>query len=182
MPSSRRSSQPRDRTQISHMAGGFLTSWATREALKEINPEYSLERTDTEAPILWPTDTKNWLFGKDPDAGKDWRQEEKGMTEDKMVGWHHQLNRHESEQIPGDSEGQRSLACCSPWGCKELDTTKQVNNKYPKEFVKTQSSNNVFHNLYFFYLSHFIHVHIWLQTWIHITKMFMCLGVFHSIF
>ena len=73
-------------------------------------------RTDAEAetPILWPTDTKSWLIGKDPDAGKDWRQEEKGMTEDKMVGWHHQLNGHEFEQIPGDSEGPRSLARCSP--------------------------------------------------------------------
>ena len=81
------------------------------------------------------------------------------MTEDKMVGWHHQLNGHEFEQIPEDSEGPRSLACCSPWGCKESDTTEQLNNKYPKKFVKTQSSN-VFHNLNFFYLSHFTYVHI----------------------
>ena len=78
-------------------------------------------RTDAEAetPILWPPDPKNWLIGKDPGPGKDWRQEEKGTTEDEMVGWHHRLNRHEFEQVPGAGDGQGSLACCSPWGCKE---------------------------------------------------------------
>ena len=76
-----------------------------------------------EAPILWPPDVKSWLIGKDPDAGKDWGQEEKGATEDDMVGWHHQLDGHAFEQTPWDSEGQGSLACCSPWGGKELDTT-----------------------------------------------------------
>ena len=76
-----------------------------------------------EAPILWPPDVKNWLTGKDPDAGKDWGQEEKGETEDEMVGWHHQFNGHEFEQTPGDSEGYGGLACYSPWGCKELDMT-----------------------------------------------------------
>ena len=82
-------------------------------------------RTDAkaEAPILWPPDVKNWLTGKDPDAGKDWRQE-KGKIEDKMAGWHHQLNGYEFEQTPGDGKGQRSLVCCSPWGRKELDTTE----------------------------------------------------------
>ena len=83
---------------------------------------------DAETPILWPPGAKNWLIGKDPDAGKDWRQEEKWMTEDEMVGWHHQLNGHEFEQAPGDSEGQGGLVCRSPWGCKELDTTEQLNN------------------------------------------------------
>ena len=77
--------------------------------------------------ILWPPDVKNWLIGKDPDAGKDWRQEQKGMTEDKMVGWHHQLNGHESEQAPGIGDRQRSLACCSPWGLKESYTMEQLN-------------------------------------------------------
>ena len=66
---------------------------------------------------------KSWLFGKDPDAGKDWGQEEKWVTEDEIAGWHHQLNGHELEQTPGDSEGQGSLACCSPWSCKESDMT-----------------------------------------------------------
>ena len=88
-------------------------------------------RTDAKAPILWPRDVKNWLIGKYPDAWKDWRQEEKGMTEDEMVGWHHQLIGHELEQTPGDSEGQGSVACCSPWGHKELDMTEWLNkNKY----------------------------------------------------
>ena len=75
-------------------------------------------RTDAEAetPILWPPDSKNWFIGKDPDGGKDWRREEKEMTEVKMFGWHHWLDGHEFEQAPGVGEGQRSLACCSPWG------------------------------------------------------------------
>ena len=71
---------------------------------------------------------KSRLIGKDPDAGKDGGQEEKRATEDEMVGWHHRLNGHESEQTPGDSEGQRSLGCCSPWGRKVLDTTEQLNS------------------------------------------------------
>ena len=66
---------------------------------------------------------------KDPDDGKDWRREEKGMTEDEMVGWHHRLTGYEFEQALGDGEGQGSLVCCSPWGRKELDTTEQLNNK-----------------------------------------------------
>ena len=85
-------------------------------------------RTDVaaETPILWPPDAKNWLTGKDPDAGKDWRWKEKGITEDEMVGWHHRLNGHEFEQAPGVGEGQGSLVCCSPWGHKESDTTEQL--------------------------------------------------------
>ena len=82
---------------------------------------------ETETPILWPPDAKNWLTGKDPDAGKAWRQEEKGMTEDEMAGWHHRLNAHESEQAPGVGDGQGSLACCSPWGGKKLDMTERLN-------------------------------------------------------
>ena len=97
---------------------------------KEIQPVHPkgnqlwifIGRTDAEneASIVWPLNAKSQLIGKDPDAGKDWRQEEKGATEDEIVGWHHWLNGH--EQTPGDSEGQGGLACCSPWGCKELDT------------------------------------------------------------
>ena len=81
-------------------------------------------RTDAEAetPIIWLPDVKNWLIGKEPEAVKDWGQETKWATEDEMVEWHHQLNGHKSEQTPGDSEGQGSLTCCSPWGYKELDT------------------------------------------------------------
>ena len=82
-------------------------------------------RTDAEAeaPILWPLDEKSQLIGKDLDPRKDWGQVEKGVTEDEMVGWHHQLSAHKSEQAPWDSEGWGSLACCSPWGHKESDTT-----------------------------------------------------------
>ena len=82
-------------------------------------------RTDTEAeaPVLRSPDVKSRLIGKDPDAGKDWRQEENRATEDKMVGWYHWLNAHEFEQTPGVGDEQGSLACCSPWGHKELDMT-----------------------------------------------------------
>ena len=74
-------------------------------------------------PILWARDAKNWLIGKEPDAGKGWRQKEKGMAENEMIEWHHQFSGHEFEQALGDGEGQGSLASCSPWGCKELDMT-----------------------------------------------------------
>ena len=89
-----------------------------------------IERTDAEpeASILWPPDVKNWLIGKDPDAMKDWIQEEKGMTEEEMFGWHHWLNGHEFDQVLGDGEAQGSLVCCTPWGHKESDTTEQLNN------------------------------------------------------
>ena len=85
-------------------------------------------RTDTEAPMFWPPDVKSKLSGKNPDAGKDWRQEEKGATEDEMVGWLHWLNEYEFEQAPGDSRGQGSLVCWSPYDLKESDMTDQLNN------------------------------------------------------
>ena len=96
--------------------------------IKPVNPKGNqpfifIGKTDAKAPILWSPDVKSQCIRKDPDAGKDWGQEEKGKTEDEMVGWHLQLNGHESELTLGDSEGQGSLACCSPWGPKELDTT-----------------------------------------------------------
>ena len=96
-------------------------------------------RTDVEAeaPILWTPEWKNWLTGKDPDAGKDLGQEEKGVTEDEMVGCHHQLNGQEFEQILGDSEGQWGLACCSQWDCKELDTTGWLKNNLRESLPTT---------------------------------------------
>ena len=104
--------------------------------IKPVNPKRNqpwivIGRTDAEAeaPILWPPDAKSWLTGSNPDAGKDRRQEEKGATEEEMVGWHHWLNGHEFEQALGDGEGQESLACCSPQGCKDSDTTERLNNK-----------------------------------------------------
>ena len=104
---------------------------------KEIQPVHPkgdqswifIGKTDVEAesPILWLPDLKSWLIWKDPDAGKDWGQEEKGTTEDEMVGWHHSLNGHGFGWIPGVGDGQWGLACCSPWGCEESDTTEQLN-------------------------------------------------------
>ena len=72
-------------------------------------------------------EAKSWLIGKDSDAGTDWGQEEKGTTEDEMAGWHHRLGGHESEWTPGVGDGQGGLVCCDSWGCKELDTTEQLN-------------------------------------------------------
>ena len=85
-------------------------------------------RTDAEAetPILWPPDAKSWLVWKDPDAGTDWRREEKGTIEDEMVGWHHWLDEHEFEQALGVGDGQRGLACCGPCSCKESDMTERL--------------------------------------------------------
>ena len=104
---------------------------------KEIQPVHPkrdqslmfIGRTDAEAetPVLWPPDVKNWLTGIDPDVGKDWRQEEKGMTEYEMVGWHHWLDALEFEQALGVGNGQGSLVCYSPWGLKESDTTDWLN-------------------------------------------------------
>ena len=88
-----------------------------------------IERTDAEAetPILWPPHAKSWLIGKDPEAGRDWVQEEKGTTEDEMAGWHHQLDGHGFGWTPGVGDGQGGLGCCDSWGCKESDTTEQLN-------------------------------------------------------
>ena len=104
---------------------------------KEIQPVHSkgdqpwvfIARTDgkAETPILWPPHAKSWLIGKDSDAGRDWRKEEKGMTEDEMAGWHHWLDGRESEWIPGVGDGQGGLACCDSWGRKESDTTERLN-------------------------------------------------------
>ena len=100
--------------------------------IKPVNPKGNqswifTERTDAEALILWPPDAKNWLNGKAPDAGKDWRWEEKGTTEDEMVGWHHWPDGHEFELAPGVGDGQGGLVCCSPRGYKESDTTEWLN-------------------------------------------------------
>ena len=104
---------------------------------KEIQPVHPkgdqswvfIGRTDAKAetPILWPPHVKSWLIGKDSDAGRDWGQEEKGTTEDEMVGWHHRLDAHEFEWTPGVGDGQGGLVCCSSWGLKESDTTERLN-------------------------------------------------------
>ena len=117
-----------------------LWCWGTLESpldCKEIQPVHPkgdqpwvfIGRTDveTEPPILWPPDAKSWLIGKDPDAGKDWRQEEKGTTEDEMVGWHHWFNGHGFGWTLGVGDGQGGLACCGSWGRKESDTSEWLN-------------------------------------------------------
>ena len=118
------------------LLGKTLESPLDSKEIKPVNPKGNqswifIGRTDAEAetPILWSPDVKNWLIWKDPNAGKDWRQE-KGTTEDEMVGWHHRLDGHESEQALGVGDGQGGLACFSPWGSKESDTTERLNWTY----------------------------------------------------
>jgi len=117
-----------------------LESPLDSKEIKPVNPKGNqpwifIGRADAEAeaPILWPPDAESQFIGKDPDAGKDWGHE-KGVTEDEMVGWHHWLNGHEFEPTSGNSEGQGSLACCSPWGHKELDMTEQLNDNNKKQY------------------------------------------------
>ena len=119
-----------------------LVSPLDYKEIKPVNPEGNqpwifIGRIDAEAedPILWPPDAKNWLTGKDPGAGKDWRQEEKEATEDKIVGWYHWLNGYEFEQTQGDGEGQGSLACCSPRGHEASDTIERLNNNNKYTFM-----------------------------------------------
>ena len=106
---------------------------------KQIRPVHSkgdqswvfFGRTDAkaEAPVLWPPHAKSWIIGKDSDTGRDWGQEEKGMTEDEMAGWYHGLDGRESEWTLGDGDGQGDLVCCNSWGCKESDTIERLNWK-----------------------------------------------------
>ena len=110
---------------------------SNQSILKEINPEYSLQGLMLKPKLLWSPDSKSRLIGKDPDAGKYWGQAEKGAIEDKMFGWHHQLNGHEFE----DSKGLGSLACCSPWDCKESDMTEWLNSRFPKNHIYTDLSS-----------------------------------------
>ena len=128
--------------------------------IQTVNPKGNqswvfIGRDDVEAetPTLWPPDVKNWLLGKDPDAGKEWRQEEKGAIEDEVVGWHHWLDGHEFEQAPGVGDGQGRLACHSPWGHKELDTAElnwtEKSSKILIPNVKTILKNK-FAYLYFY--------------------------------
>ena len=109
----------------------FRIPWTARSnqsILKEITLNI-LGRTDaeTDTPIIWPPDENSQLTGKDPDAGRDWGQEEKGMTEDEMAGWHHRLDTHEFGSTLGIGDGQGGLACCDSWGRKESDTTERLN-------------------------------------------------------
>ena len=107
----------------------WTASRSIQSILKEISPWVFIGRTDveTETPILWSPDAKNWLIGKDPDAGRDLGQGEKGTTEDKMAGWHHRFDGHEFEWTPGVGDGQEGLACCNSWDYKESDTIEWLN-------------------------------------------------------
>ena len=112
-------------------------------------PWILIERTDAEAPVLWPSDGKNQLIRKDPDAEKDWMQDEKGMTKDEMVEWHPWLSGREFEQGLGDGKGQGSLECSIPWDNKESETTKQVNNYL--SLISILSFWKCYHHLFFFF-------------------------------
>jgi len=132
--------EPKNWCFLTVMLEKTLESLLDCKEIKPVNPQVNqswifIGRMDAEAeiPVLWPPDVKNWLIRKDPDAGKDWRQEEKGTTEDEMVGWHHRLDGHEFEQALGAGDGQGSLACCSPWVFKKSDKTKWLNWTEPWE-------------------------------------------------
>ena len=142
---------------MSSNCGAGEDSWESlgRQEIKPFSPKGNQPwiftgRTEAETPILWPLDAKSWLTGKDPDAGKDWGQEEKEETEDEMVGWHHWLNGHEFEQTPGDGEGQGSLACCSPWVAERRtrlsDWTTIVDLKITMKQFNKSPWNNSNHN------------------------------------
>ena len=139
--------------ELDHEEGWALKNWCFQivvlektlespldcKEIKLVNPKGNqswifIERTDAEAevPILWPPEAKSQLTGEDCHARKEWGQEKKGVTEDEMVGWYHWLKGHEFEQVLGDSEGQGSLVCCSPWSLKESDTTLQLSNNNSK--------------------------------------------------
>ena len=139
--------------ELNHNEGWALKNWCfwtvllekilesplDYKEIKPVNPKgnqpwifFGKSDAEAEASILWPPVAKSWRIGKDSGAGKDRRQDEKGITEDEMVGWGHRLNGLESGQAPGDGDGEGSTACCSSWGCKESDTTEWLNsNKSP---------------------------------------------------
>ena len=128
-----------------------LESPLGRKQIKPVNPNGNQPcmlcgRTDADVatPVVWLSNMNSWLIGKVPDAGKNWGQKEKWASEDEMTRWHHWCNGHELEQTSGDGEVQRGLACCSPWGCKELDTTGWLNkNKIKIKFLEANDKENV---------------------------------------
>ena len=119
--------------------------------IKPVNPNWNqpcmlVGRTDAdvETPVFWSSNVNSWLTGKVPDAGKNWGRKEKRTSEDEMAGWHHWCNGHEFEETSGNGEVQRGLACCSPWGCKELDITGWLNkNNIKIKFLEASDKQNV---------------------------------------
>ena len=132
-----------------------LENSSDSKEIKPVNPKGNqpwlfIGRSDAKTNILivWLSDVKSWLTGKDPDARKDWRQEEKKVTEDEMVGWHHRLIGHEFEQAPGVDDGQGGLACCSLWGSQRVGHTERLNNNltiisfiWGSSFIRTYSAS-----------------------------------------
>ena len=137
--------------------------------LKGDQPWMFTGRTDAEAPILWPPDMNSQLIGKDPDDGKDWKQEDKGTTEDEMVGWHYQLSEYEFEQVLADGDGQGSLACYSPWYRKESDTTERLNYNNNISFRCTAYWFTIF-NVYFLFR---IMIKYWLYSVLHYISLYL---------
>ena len=136
--------------------------------------------TNAETPILWPPDAKSWLIGKDPDAGKDWRQEEKGMTEDEKVGWYHWLSGHGFGWIPGVGGGQGGLACCGSWGRKQSDMTEWLNwtiylsyfcvNKFEKWLKNIHLFIFHFNNVLTYQTTHSLNIDLF---WIYVTSLML---------
>ena len=128
---------------------------------KEIQPVHPkgdqswvfIGRTDAQAEtaVLWPPDARNWLIGKDPDSGRDWGQEEKGMTENEMAGWHHWLDGRESEWTPGVGDGQGGLACCDSWDRKESDTTERLNSSFESHSISENTARIRCHSPWVFH-------------------------------
>ena len=136
--------------------------WTARRSnqsiLKEISRVFfGKNDAKTETPVLWPPHVKGWLIGKDPDAGRDWGQEEKGTTEDEMAGWHNRLDGRESERTPGVGDGQGGLACCDSWSHKEMDTTEWLNWTELRYFLTIQVAPSSFCIMFFpnLRISHF---------------------------
>ena len=142
----------------------ILESPLDRKKIKPVNPKGNqpwifIGSTDSEAEaqIMWSPNVKNSLIRKDPDVGKDWQQEDKGITENEMVGWYHRLTGHEFEEMLGDGEGQGTLACCGPWGGKESDTTEQLNWLADWFFCyPDQQNSGIVHKKWFSISGHFI--------------------------
>ena len=176
--------------ELDHQESWALKNWCFQTVVLEKSPESPLDskeikpvnpkgnqswifigRTDAEAeaPILWPPDAKSWLFGKDPDAGKDWRQEEKGTTEDEMVGWNHRLNKHGFGWTPGVGDGQGGLARCGSRDCKESDTTERLNWTELNVLYGSWGRNSLYRGKWFFqkitsWKNNLLHLSAWNTT------------------
>ena len=153
----------------------WIVRRSNQSILKEISPGYSLEGLMLSwNSNSWPPHAKSWLIGKDPDAGRDLGQEEKGMTEDEMAGWHHRLGGHEFGWTPGVGDGQGGLACCNSWGRKESDTTERLNWTKAKRVLQ---AFKVYKVITYFILSMYVnnpHLNSCVWTYTHIQSKIRC--------